>query len=167
MILGSHQEDSLDIRVKPMVHPGHLEFIFKIGNSTKTADNHLSPLFFRKMHQKLLKADNFNIAIGRELSLNKINSFFKRKKRLLAGIFRNSDDQMIHKRGCTPDNIQMPISDRVKSTGINPDSSLFPRYRLLQIRFRRFRFPRILLPHHRPPDRSNGQPPPLFRHRPL
>ena len=169
MILGSHEEDRLDIRVKPMVHPGHLKFIFKIGNGTKTADNHLSPLFFRKMHQKLLKADNFNIAIGRKLPLNKINSFFKRKKRVLACIFRNSDDQMIDERSRPTNDIQMPVSDRVKSTGINPYPSLFPRYRLPQIRFRRFR-PRslqILLPHHRPPDRSNGQPPLLFRLPPL
>src|SRR5438105_1806303 len=47
-----HHEHSFDIRTKPAIHEGHLQLVLIIRNSANSAEQNLSGVFRRVIHQE-------------------------------------------------------------------------------------------------------------------
>src|SRR5712691_9826333 len=125
--VGRHQEHSLDARVEPGVHPGHLELVFEIRDRAQPANDDAGADRLGEMHQERVERrylDPIGAAVFEVVHLvaDDLDPLVGREQRPLGVVAGDPDHQMVDDVQGAPNDVAMAVGNRVEGAGIDRDA---------------------------------------------
>src|SRR6266481_3869721 len=122
-----HQKDGLDLGVEPGVHAGHLELVFEIRDRAQPAEDHVRPNRLGEVDQEGVEGahlDALGVAVLEmgDLVADDLDPLVGCEQRALPVVAGDADDQPVDNPDRPPDDIRVPVGDRVESTGVDADA---------------------------------------------
>lgn len=107
--------------VEVPVHEGHLEFVFKVGYGSESADNGDGALLFREVDEESVEGSGARVGGVAQIGFDQLQPFFLGEKRVLAGVFRNGNDDLVEHAACAMQDVEVSVGDWVESAWIDAD----------------------------------------------
>src|SRR5712692_10075782 len=130
VLVVGHEEHRLDMGIEAVVHAGHLELVFEIGDGAQAAHDHRGADLHGKMHEEVVEGAHLDALarLGidqlRDLLLHDGDAVLAGEERALADVLRHADHQPVDDLGRAQDDVGVAVGDRVERARINADARL-------------------------------------------
>lgn len=122
-ILGGGEEHGFDAWFQAGIHARHLEFVFKIGDSPQAADDKLRAVLLGEIDQQSGKGFDLDapgiFSQAFDVFFHQLAAQFQVEYRLLAGVERHGDNQLINHRQRPLDDVHVADGDGVERAWVD------------------------------------------------